>query len=237
MENMLKRKFKSLSDDSSDDEADSMQQPPEKKVYENSMYSNQSLRIMEKMGFKSESGLGKLGQGRLEPVEASTQKGRRGLGLKLDGLESAASKWTPELENIQLRETANWIQDYSDDLETKSIDDFKAWMVEDVKKLTIDDETSFCDEDVLANVLAQKTIFDKLGADDMRNARTRSNPFETIANSIFLNRGAVKMANMDALFDFMFTNPTDDDGAPLVHENDLLYFADVCAGPGIPINI
>lgn len=35
---------------------------------------------------------------------------------------------------------------------------------------------------------------------------------------------------MDAILDFMFTYPKDENGASLV--NDLLYFADVCAGPG-----
>ena len=44
----------------------------------------------------------------------------------------------------------------------------------------------------------------------------------------------MKMANMDKVFDFMFTNPKKDD-KPLVSgsgRGGLLYFADVCAGPG-----
>lgn len=222
----------SSTDDSSDEEDSSFIEPPAKKPYENN-YSDKSMRMMQKMGYKLDTGLGKSGQGRLEPVEASSQKGRRGFGLKLDGLDSAATKWTPELENIQLRETAEWVHDDTEDLlNVLSTDELKSWLVEGKRKLTIDDETNFCDPQVLANVLAQKSIFDNLGADDMRKARTRSNPFETIRGSIFLNRAAVKMANIDALFDFMFTNPVDEHGASLVHENDLLYFADVCAGPG-----
>ena len=66
----------------------------------------------------------------------------------------------------------------------------------------------------------------------MRNARTRSNPYETIGSVFFLNRAAVKMANMDAVFDFMFTNPKNQNGQPVLDKTDLLYFADVCAGPG-----
>lgn len=222
----------SSSDGSSDEDQSSFIEPPIKKPYELN-YSDKSMRMMQKMGYKVDTGLGKSGQGRLEPVEASCQKGRRGFGLKLDGIDSAATKWSPELENIQLRETADWIQDDSDDLiDILSSDELKSWLVEGERKLTIDDETSFCDPQVLANVLAQKSIFDNLGADDMRKARTRSNPFETIRGSIFLNRAAVKMANMDALLDFMFTNPVDEDNVSLVHANDLLYFADVCAGPG-----
>ena len=46
------------------------------------------------------------------------------------------------------------------------------------------------------------------------------------------NRAAMKMANMDAVFDFMFTNPKDKYGNEILRENSLLYFADVCAGPG-----
>lgn len=173
-----------------------------------------------------------MGQGILEPVEASNQKGRRGLGLKLEGLDSAALQWSSELEKIELRETVKWLQDESDDLDTLSMDDLESWLNVSYRKLTIDDETHFCDPEVLQNVLAQKTVFDNLGADDMKSARTRSNPFETIRGAIFLNRAAVKMANIDALLDFMFTSPVDENGAPLVRENDLLYFADVCAGPG-----
>lgn len=232
---MLKRKFKTLSDDSSgDDGVDGGAPETKKPMYANSsLYSDQSLRMMQRMGFRADAGLGKSGQGRLEPIEASAQKGRRGLGLRLDGLDMAADSWRPELETIELREPVDWIQDYSADLETKSFDDFRAWMVESPKKLTIDDESAFCDPTVLANVLAQKSVFDQLGADDMRNARTRCNPFETIGSSIFMNRAAVKMANMDAMFEFMFTTPKDEDGNPTVGENDLLYFADCCAGPGM----
>lgn len=219
------------SEESSDDETDFVESPSAKQPYEN--YSTTSLRMMQKMGYQpGETGLGKEGQGRLEPIEASTQKGRRGFGLKLEGLDVAAAKWTEDMEIIQLRETANFISDYSEDLETKSYDELRAWMVEGPKKISMEDETQFCDPDVLRNVLAQKTVFDNLGADDMRNARTRSNPFETIGSATFLNRAAVKMANIDALFDFMFTNPVDEDGRPLVKEYELLYFADVCAGPG-----
>ncbi|XP_078062784.1 cap-specific mRNA (nucleoside-2'-O-)-methyltransferase 1-like, partial [Mustelus asterias] len=68
----------------------------------------------------------------------------------------------------------------------------------------------------------------------MRRARTRANPYETIRGVFFLNRAALKMANMDHVFDSMFTNPRDSSGKALVRDKDgeLLYFADVCAGPG-----
>lgn len=67
---------------------------------------------------------------------------------------------------------------------------------------------------------------------DLRHARFRSNPYETIGSVIFLNRAAVKMANLDAVFDFMFTKPKKMTGESAVDKKEILYFADVCAGPG-----
>ena len=68
----------------------------------------------------------------------------------------------------------------------------------------------------------------------MRNARYRSNPYEAINSRFFQNRylfifysekigffiinfsnkyrAAMKMANLDAVFDFMFTDPKNTDG-------------------------
>jgi cap1 methyltransferase len=52
-----------------------------------------------------------------------------------------------------------------------------------------------------------QSVFDELQPEELRRARTRSNPFETIRGAFFLNRAAMKMANMDKVFDFMFTKP------------------------------
>ena len=57
-----------------------------------------------------------------------------------------------------------------------------------------------------------QSVFDQLQPEEMRRARSRSNPFESIKGVFFLNRAAMKMANMDARFDFMFTKPTYPDG-------------------------
>lgn len=203
------------------------------RAYEN-MYSDKSLRMMEKMGYKKDSGLGRLNQGRVDPIEASHQKGRRGLGMRLDDLDKAAVKWDPEIEELYIPERIEWLVNTESDeaMLELTIDTLSSWVRRGAKKLTIENETKFCDENILKRVLESKSVFDNLGAEDMRRARTKSNPFETIRGNIFQNRAAVKMANMDSMFDFMFTNPVDEDGKSLIGDNDLLYFADVCAGPG-----
>lgn len=58
-------------------------------------------------------------------------------------------------------------------------------------------------------------MFDSLDGEELRRARTRSNPFETIGKGIFQNRAAMKMANMDKVFDFMFTEPVNQNGVSI----------------------
>ena len=47
---------------------------------------------------------------------------------------------------------------------------------------------------------------------DMQNVRYRSNPNEGINSRFFQNRAAMKMANIDAMFNFMFIDPKNADG-------------------------
>ncbi|RKO86334.1 ribosomal RNA methyltransferase FtsJ domain-containing protein, partial [Blyttiomyces helicus] len=56
-------------------------------------------------------------------------------------------------------------------------------------------------------------------------ARARANPYEAIGRSIFVNRSAVKMANLDALCDLLGV------GARTGGQRGF-FFADLCSGPG-----
>ncbi|XP_032804028.1 cap-specific mRNA (nucleoside-2'-O-)-methyltransferase 1 isoform X2 [Petromyzon marinus] len=196
------------------------------------IYNSVSQRLMAKMGFREGEGLGKHGQGRKEIVEASTQRGRRGLGLTLPGFEGSLEiDWRSEPEP-SADEQVKWLPESSEP--PPIAEHMQRWMQVGPKKHAPEDEVEFCDLQTIHNVLRCKSVFDELDGEEMRKARTRSNPYETIRGVIFLNRASVKMANMDCVFDFMFTNPKDKNGQPLVNDKggELLYFADVCAGPG-----
>ncbi|KAL7743753.1 hypothetical protein ACLKA6_016813 [Drosophila palustris] len=196
-------------------------------------YSNKVMGMMKKMGYEDDKGLGKSNQGRLEPVIAVQQDGRRGFGLKLDTVHWSAGKWDPSCEDLKIVEPVVWIANNNgENCSAYSLEQLMGHIVQGPRKLSLDDETQYCDPEILHCILNAKTVFDDLNDTEMRRARSRCNPFETIRSSIFLNRAAVKMANIDAMCEHMFTEPRDPQGQSLIGPNELLYFADMCAGPG-----
>ncbi|XP_068158732.1 cap-specific mRNA (nucleoside-2'-O-)-methyltransferase 1 [Drosophila tropicalis] len=195
-------------------------------------YSNKVMGMMKKMGYENDKGLGKSNQGRLEPIIAVQQDGRRGFGLKLDTVQMSAGQWDPNCDELEIPEPVQWLKNDRGDATAYSLDHLKRYILTGPKKNTLDDETRYCDPAILDHILNAKTVFDDLNDNEKRRARSRCNPFETIRSSIFLNRAAVKMANIDTMCDNMFTDPKDQHGNSLVGPNELLYFTDMCAGPG-----
>ena len=91
--------------------------------------------------------------------------------------------------------------------------------------------------DALANDIKRaKRAFDDMERRMMRDAAQRANPWELVStrgHHIFQNRAAMKMAEMDWLFNLThrsFSNPALSSG-PSKHDK-MFYFADICAGPG-----
>lgn len=227
---------RSLSSETEEDEKPfTKKQKPAATADFSNLYSSKAQNMMMKMGFQASKGLGKTSDGIREPIQASAQKGRRGLGYEITSvdLEHAAELWDPEKEILNIPEQVDWLinEEPDESLLGLAVEELEQGVQRGPKSHSIEKESQFCDPQILSKILECKTVFDSLKAEDMRRARTRSNPFETIRGNIFQNRAAVKMANMDAMFDHMFTSPVDEEGKSLV-KDDLLYFADVCAGPG-----
>lgn len=192
-----------------------------------SKYSDFAQKMMARMGYKKGKGLGKNESGRTDIVEASNQRGRRGLGLKLKGLEGKSGATWEEDEEIMIKQDPQWI--LTNTSPAPSLEDMNQWTSMSPRKETIDDEFEFCEPDILTGVLSSKSVFDNLGHKEFLHARFRANPYETIRSAIFQNRAAMKMAEMDTSFDDMFTSHADFDEK---NPSSLLYFADICAGPG-----
>ncbi|KAL1516535.1 hypothetical protein ABEB36_000442 [Hypothenemus hampei] len=179
--------------------------------------NNKALRMMKLMGYKPGSGLGKKEQGPTTSIDVQSNLGRRGLGLQIvrDSHE----------EDIIIEEKVNWLLNEN----TMNLDEvqFDEWLIEGPPVQDVLTTASFCDAEILKNVFNAKNIYEELDVEELNRARTRANCFETIKYVFFMNRAALKMANIDAACDFMFTNVEDED----LHHPPI-YFADVCAGPG-----
>jgi 23S rRNA U2552 (ribose-2'-O)-methylase RlmE/FtsJ len=71
---------------------------------------------------------------------------------------------------------------------------------------------------------AVKSKFDVLDEFKVRDARSKANPFEAVMKAGFQNRAAVKLAELDYLFDFELVKKNKETG--------LLFAGDLCGGPG-----
>ncbi|KAG5882165.1 hypothetical protein JTB14_002889 [Gonioctena quinquepunctata] len=187
-----------------------------------------ALRMMEKMGYKAGSGLGKCEQGITKIIDVTYQSGKKGLGSKLKNLDSTTVAWDFSREEVNVKENVKWLQNH--DNVNFSFEEMLSWLREGPPNHDVQNEFNFCDKEVLHQVMKAKDIFDELDIMELNKARARSNPFETIKSVFFMNRAALKMANIDAATDFMFSNI--DNNEHHKGNDGPFYFADVCAGPG-----
>lgn len=180
-------------------------------------------RQMESMGFKAGQGLGKVGQGIIAPIKESDQAGRRGLGFKVEGLERETVD-DQEIEQVEVRQVPEWFPKCTASIPTES--DIDTWMEIGDKSTIVIPDLIFDGATIFDELISAKSLLDNVSRKEFLPARNRSNPFEEIRKEFFQNRAALKMANIDAVFDFIFTNPEN------TNERELVYFADICAGPG-----
>ncbi|KAJ3159238.1 FtsJ methyltransferase domain-containing protein 2 [Geranomyces michiganensis] len=96
------------------------------------------------------------------------------------------------------------------------------------------DYSLFSDPDVVAELFKTKTKISVIVPHDLHRARSRANPYEAIGKSVFVNRSAVKMANLDAACGLLQRPPrvADEAGGNNSGDAELFTFADICSGPG-----
>ena len=61
----------------------------------------------------------------------------------------------------------------------------------------------------MEQLFAAKAQFDPVPSQKFLQGRRSANPYELIGKSVFINRAAVKMANMDSLMEMQLTTPDD----------------------------
>nr|CDS26052.2 cap specific mRNA [Hymenolepis microstoma] len=208
--------------------------------------------LMRKLGWTDGKGLGAQGQGRLEPISTKVPKNRQGLGadavsgfraLDIGELPNGPNAWSDDRTDL-VPASANddlfyrfslWFPSGSNleipDLPERCLRALRSAILPLDSEFargppvdSMESQSRYCSEQLLFEMLFYKNSLDKRSREAIMSARLRSNPYEDIRSGIFMNRAAMKMANMDSLFNGLFsTNPP---------HKEILHFADICAGPG-----
>ncbi|KAI8902177.1 FtsJ-like methyltransferase-domain-containing protein [Globomyces pollinis-pini] len=90
-----------------------------------------------------------------------------------------------------------------------------------IQKAKLQDYNQFSHKSLNDKILEIKNQFRTIDPSQLSKARLVSNPYEGIGSSCFMNRSAVKMANLDKLFGLL----------PKI-QTTKFNFADICSGPG-----
>lgn len=156
-------------------------------------YSEKSKKLMEKMGYKG-GGLGLKEDGIQVPLDIKQKISNKGIGLKDDSLPSNFKVQKHELD----------IYDYPHEQKISFIEYEKPqeFSFEKCYVIGIDEKDiklPCSTDDIQEKAAKLKSEFDQLDGKLFRDARFRTNPYERIGTSIFQNRAALKMANLDAI--------------------------------------
>ena len=129
-------------------------------------------------------------------------------------------------------------------------------------RVGIEWNSTFCSLEIQREIFAKKSEFDEIGQTKLfMEARNKANPFEGIKREIFQNRAALKMCEIDKHLNYLLTQPyngcciTFNKNCKIkqektlqdwkngiyntisIHSRDLwtrelIYFSDLCSGPG-----
>jgi hypothetical protein len=124
--------------------------------------------MMEKMGYKEGSGLGKDAQGIVAPVVASNQLGLHGLGFQVEGLERGRV-FDQKIENVVIKQVPVFIAPCPG--EPHELDSYAGWMKEGPYALDMTQHVLFCEPEIVNELCAAKTLLDTIPDRDFRNAR------------------------------------------------------------------
>lgn len=203
-------------------------------------------KMMMKMGHVKGQGLGRNKSGMTEAIEATQKNDRGGLGKTSNfQRERRAGMHTQtfSVTDVSTLVHVQWVegqQEHIISLETlrqgleltpismcDSLGDDKASPTADYSLLATDE--------LARRIKDAKNSFDDMDRNKMRDAVGRANPYEhasTKGKHIFQNRAAMKMAEVDWLFNLTSRAKSNPDSTEPTRHDHLLYFADVCAGPG-----
>ncbi|KAL6049228.1 Cap-specific mRNA (nucleoside-2'-O-)-methyltransferase 1 [Balamuthia mandrillaris] len=93
-------------------------------------------------------------------------------------------------------------------------------------------EKALCNGRLVARLFQLKQRLREQPQHLFKQARRASNPYERIGCSVFQNRAAVKLANLDHLYGLLETPKVEETEKEERKQKEKFYFGDVCGGPG-----
>ncbi|KAJ3414789.1 FtsJ methyltransferase domain-containing protein 2 [Chytridiales sp. JEL 0842] len=132
----------------------------------------------------------------------------------------------PQYTPVPIEQQVHWLQ-FPADAKLPVLDGNVLKMT--VEKSKPNNYNAFCDDSLVLEFFSLKTnVLSSLAPEQFTKARNSQNAYEYLGKSVFINRSAVKMANLDKAGSFIASwveSNGNDTSTPL-------YFADLCSGPG-----